>query len=58
MANTAVIEQQPYSYAFWGVGSNKVITGSSFIIPESQELARHLSSNVEFKLVEVFKVQI
>ena len=53
MANTAVIEQQPYSYTIWGVDTNKVITGSSFIIPESQDLARHLSSNVEFKLVEV-----
>lgn len=54
MANTAVIKQEPYIYAFWGVDSNKNVIGSDFIAPAPQELARHLSSNVEFKLVEVF----
>ena len=54
MANTAIIKQEPYVYAFWGIDSNKKINGSSFVAPEAQDLSRHLSSNVEFKVVEVY----
>lgn len=54
MANTAAIEKLPYLYAFWGIDKEtKMLTNTKFVIPNNQEIAKHLSTNAEFFINEL-----
>ncbi|HJB26373.1 MAG TPA: transcriptional regulator [Firmicutes bacterium] len=54
MANTAALEGTPYVYAFWGIDKEtKALINTDFIIPNHQEIAKHLSTNTEFLINEL-----
>lgn len=54
MANTAALKKLPYVYAFWGIDKEtKVLTNTKFVIPNQQEIAKHLSTNTEFFINEL-----
>lgn len=54
MANTATLKKSPYIYAFWGIDrETKALLNTEFIIPNRQEIAKHLSTNTEFLINEL-----